>query len=388
MPHWLLPESIEDVLPDEAWRMELLRRCILDLFHVHGYQYVIPPMIEHVESLVTGIGHDLDLLTFKVVDQLSGRLLGIRSDITPQTARIDAHLLNQQGVTRLCYAGSVLRTQPSGTAHTREPLQIGAELFGHTAIESDIEIQQLLVKTLHVAGISNPHLDFSHVGIFRSLIRNIEISSEDEAGLLLALQAKDIGAIHELTTGVDDPIRQALKTLPTLYGNRDVIQAARNLLPPTHEIVTALNELEAVANGLSEQAVSVSFDLADLRGYQYHSGIVFAAYAEGYPGALAFGGRYDEVGEIFGRSRPATGFSMDIRAFVGKLSSPALNVGILAPALNEVSLQEKIKILRAAGEVVVSELPGHVGLRSELNCNRTLVKDGNEWNIVPIDFES
>lgn len=383
MRHWLLPEYIEDVLPAEARRIELLRRRLLDLFHVHGYRYVIPPMLEYVESLTTGVGHDLDLLTFKVVDQLSGRLMGVRSDITPQAARIDAHLLNQQGVTRLCYAGSVLRTQPGGTAQTREPLQLGAELFGHAGIESDLEVQLLLVQALQLAGIQKPHLDFSHVAIFRSLVSNAGVPAELESDMFVALQAKDGSSLAEMTKGLDAVTRQALLALPSLYGDALVLDEAEQQLPPSSEIKQALHDLRRVAQRLAEMDVAVSFDLAELRGYHYHSGMVFAAYAQGYAAALAQGGRYDEVGQSFGRSRPATGFSMDMRALIGVLAAAEPTKGIRAPYSDDSDLHRKMDELRARGEVVVVELPGHEAHRDELDCDRMLVKSDKGWEVVP-----
>ncbi|MCX7865475.1 MAG: ATP phosphoribosyltransferase regulatory subunit, partial [Novosphingobium sp.] len=341
MRRWLLPEYIEDVLPADARRIELVRRRLLDLFHSHGYQFVIPPLLEYVESLTTGVGHDLDLLTFKVVDQLSGRLMGVRSDITPQAARIDAHLLNQQGVTRLCYAGSVLRTQPGGTVQTRQPLQIGAELFGHVGIESDLEIQHLLVQALKLAGVEKPHLDFSHVAIFRELVTRAGIDHSLETDMFAALQAKDASALAEMTRGIDKATREALQALPALYGGVEVLQEAQRCLPQYAEIKQALQDLKRVAQALSDRDVVASFDLAELRGYHYHSGLVFAAYAEGHAGALALGGRYDEVGQAFGRSRPATGFSMDMRALIGLLPPAGVTGAILAPYGEDAALQRK-----------------------------------------------
>lgn len=385
MRHWLLPEYIEDVLPAEARHIELLRRRLLDLFHSHGYRFVIPPLLEYLESLTTGVGHDLDLLTFKVVDQLSGRLMGVRSDITPQAARIDAHLLNQQGVTRLCYAGSVLRTQPGGTAQTRQPLQLGAELFGHIGIESDLEIQRLLVQALKLAGIEKPHLDFSHVAIFRSLVVRAGIDAVLEAEMFSALQAKDASALAELTVALDVSTKQALRALPSLYGGVEVLQEAQQLLPQYAEIKQALQDLRRVSQGLAGMDIVVSFDLAELRGYHYHSGMVFAAYAEGYAGALAQGGRYDEVGQSFGRSRPATGFSMDMRALIGLQPAAETIKGILAPYSEDEELQSKIGTLRAAGEVVIVDLPGHETHRAELDCDRVLTKSKDGWKAVLIE---
>jgi len=317
MRNWLLPEYIEDVLPAEAARVESLRRKLLDLFAVHGYRYVIPPMLEYTESLITGAASDLDLATFKVVDQLTGRLMGVRADITPQTARIDAHMLNQQGVTRLCYAGTVLRTKPDGLAHTREPLQLGAEIYGHAGIESDIEVYGLAVKAMQALGLSGIHLDFSHVGIFESLVKNANIEPALENEIYTALQSKDKALVADLAANLDSVTRQALIDLTELYGDAKMLQKARQVLPKQQAIQIALNELQAIANAL--EGVDIGFDLSELRGYHYHSGVVFAAYAQGYTGPLVLGGRYDEVGKAFGRARPATGFSLDLRGVVQAL---------------------------------------------------------------------
>lgn len=385
MRNWLLPEYIEDVLPAEAARMEQIRRKLLDLFRVHGYQLVIPPMLEYLESLASGAGHDLDLATFKVVDQLTGRLMGVRADITPQAARIDAHLLNQQGVTRLCYAGSVLRTRPDGLAQTREPLQVGAELFGHEGVESDIEIQRLMVHALQSAGVTALQIDFSHVGIFRSLVRHGGISAELEQRLQLALQSKDKTDISLLVDGLDAPIRQALLALTDLNGTTAVLQQAQAVLPPYDEIRLALQELQQAAQRLSDLDVQLSFDLAELRGYHYHSGMVFAAYAQGYAGPLAQGGRYDEVGSAFGRARPATGFSLDLRGLATALPPAQNGRVILAPYSEDGELKAAMSALRDAGEVVVVELPGHEAHRAELGCDRQLVRQGGGWTVVPLE---
>ena len=295
MRNWLLPEYIEDVLPAEAARIEFLRRTLLDLFKAHGYQYVIPPMLEYMESLITGVGHDLDLATFKVVDQLTGRLMGVRADMTPQVARIDAHLLNHQGITRLCYAGSVLRTKPDGLALTREPLQVGAELYGHAGVASDIEIQRLLIKALQAVGVNQLHIDFSHVNIFGSLIEASAIPAQLEQDLYVALQSKDQSSLTALTQHLDKTTREALLHLTELNGNQAILLKASKLLPAIPAIQEALASLTQVSSALSDLDVTVSFDLSELRGYHYHSGIVFAAYAQGYKGPLALGGRYDEV---------------------------------------------------------------------------------------------
>ena len=368
MRNWLLPEYIEDVLPAEAAQIEHLRRSLLDLFEVHGYQFVIPPMMEYLESLITGVGHDLDLATFKVVDQLTGRLMGVRADITPQAARIDAHMLNNQGVTRLCYAGSVLRTNPDGLAQTRQPMQLGAELFGHAGVESDIEIQRLMIKTLQVSGIKALQIDFNHVGIFDALMKNIDPVFEKQ--LYQALQSKDQTEVKALTKDFDAVTRDALCALTELNGDVVVLAEAAKRLPKTPAITKALAELLQVSNQLKDLDVGVSFDLAELRGYHYHSGMVFAAYAQGCPGPLALGGRYDEVGQAFGRARPAAGFSLDLRGLVKALPRSNLKQCILAPYGNDDSLIKKIDELRKSGEKVVQELPGHEAYVDELNFNR------------------
>lgn len=390
MRNWLLPEYIEDVLPAEAARIEILRRTLLDLFKVHGYQYVIPPMLEYMESLITGVGHDLGLSTFKVVDQLTGRLMGVRADMTPQAARIDAHLLNHQGVTRLCYAGSVLRTKPDGLAQTREPLQLGAELYGHAGLVSDIEIQRLLIKALHAIGISNVHMDFSHVNVFGSLIEASKIAPQLEQELYAALQSKDQSAVASLARHLDKVTCAALISLTELNGDKTILTKAAKLLPAMPTIQEALASLTQVATALQDLDVTVSFDLSELRGYHYHSGIVFAAYAQGYKGPLALGGRYDEVGQAFGRARPATGFSLDLRGVVTALPPAVASMAIFAPAhdnplAEDKVLSAKVDALRAEGHVVVQELAGFEANMSELNCDRKLVHYNSGWHVVAID---
>lgn len=384
MRHWLLPEYIEDVLPADAARLEAARRRLLDLFRAHGFDLVIPPMLEYLESLNTGAGHDLDLATFKVVDLLSGRLMGVRADITPQAARMDAHLLNRQGVTRLCYAGSVLRTRPDGLAQTREPLQIGAELFGHAGIESDHEIQQLLVNALQSVGVERLLIDLSHVGIFRGLIARAGVDQEREQELLQALQYKDKASLTALAAPLPRELRAGLLALIELNGGVEVLDAAPKRLPASPEILQALRELSASAAKLTRAGAEVTLDLAELRGYRYHSGLVFAAYAPGCAAPLALGGRYDEVGSAFGRARPATGFSLDLRGLIALLPAQALPAGILAPCLEDDALQRVIAQLRAEGEMVVLELPGHEAYRAELGCDRALVQGAQGWELVPL----
>ncbi len=380
MRAWLLPEYIEDILPAEARGIECLRREILDLFAVHGYRLVMPPLLEYVESLLTGTGHDLDLQTFKLVDQLSGRLLGVRADITPQVARIDAHLLNYSGVTRLCYAGSVLRTVPSGMNRTREPLQIGAEIYGHRGVETDIEIQRLMMKALAIAGVGGAYLDLGHVAVFRSLIKRAAVAAELESELFRAMQAKDVPGVRSLSRRLDSRTRDALGVLPELYGGTEVLRLAQRRLPAYAEIRAALQTLKALSEGLRDVARIRCFDLAELRGYHYHSGAVFAAYADGWPNALALGGRYDEVGKAFGRARPATGFSMDLRELASASPSGAMKAGILAPYLpRNAALRRRIETLRARGETVIEDLPGHTGARSELGCDRKLARRAGKW---------
>lgn len=384
MRNWLLPEYIEDVLPAEAAQIEALRRTILDLFKVHGYKYVIPPMLEYMESLITGVGHDLDIATFKVVDQLTGRLMGLRADMTPQAARIDAHLLNQQGVTRLCYAGSVLRTKPDGLAQTREPLQVGAELYGHAGVESDIEIQSLLINALQAMGIKEVHMDFSHVAVFGSLINSSQIAPQLEQALYAALQSKDQAAVASLAQGLDKVTREALINLTTLNGDKTILAKAAKMLPSSPEIQKALADLATVADALTQLNVNVSFDLSELRGYHYHSGIVFSAYAQGYKGPLALGGRYDEVGLTFGRARPATGFSLDLRGVVTALPTIEATPAIFAIADAEPTLAVKIASLRAEGHVVVQAFPGEDVNLEELNCDRELSHFNSGWHVVAI----
>ncbi|MSQ49341.1 MAG: ATP phosphoribosyltransferase regulatory subunit [Betaproteobacteria bacterium] len=308
---WLLPEHIEDILPEEAMRIELLRRGILDLFFKKKYELVMPPLVEFTDSLLTGTGHDLDLRTFKLVDQLSGRMLGVRADITPQVARIDAHLLNRKDVTRLCYCGSVLHARPAGPAATREPIQIGAEIFGHAGIRSDLEIQGLLCQALAFAGVKGARMDVGHVAVFRSLVRAAGIGAELEGDLFEALQKKDLSALVGLTKKLDAKTRAALLLLPGLYGDAAILEVAEKKLPKLPELKKALTTLRALAKACP---IPVSFDLAELRGYHYHSGVVFDAYCDGVAGTVARGGRYDEVGKAFGRPRAATGFSIELRS--------------------------------------------------------------------------
>jgi ATP phosphoribosyltransferase regulatory subunit len=366
MRRWLLPEHIEDVLPAEARAMERLRRAILDLFETHGYELVAPPLLEYVESLLSGTGRDLDLATFKLVDQLSGRMMGVRADHTPQVARIDAHLLNRQGVTRLCYCGSVLHTVPEGMTKMREPIQIGAELYGHAGLEADVEIARLMIEALRRAGIERIHIDLGHPAIYRTLAAGEEGERAEE--LFNAVQQKDALAAGKLAV------------LTTLNGGIEVLERARRELPAS--VKPALADLEKLARACASPGVDISVDLAELGGFNYESGLVFAAFTPGSPDAIARGGRYDEVGKSFGRARPATGFTMDLRQLTALAPGNGERRAILAPPGEERELREAIAQLRAKGEVVVVELPGHEGAREESGCDRKLEKKDGKWRVT------
>ncbi len=377
---WLLPEYVEDILPHYARAGELLRRRLLDLFDAHGYDLVAPPLVEYLESLLTGAARDLDLKTFKVVDGLSGRMLGVRADMTPQVARIDAHLINHQGPTRLCYAGPVLRTKPAGLG-SREPFQVGAELFGHAGIEADLEIQGLLLAALRVAGVPAPRLSLGHAGLFRALAEGAGLGSDQATALFAALRDKDVPEVEALTAGFAEPWQAAFRALPNLYGGPEALARVRSVLPDLPAIRQALDDLvRLLAAG---EGADLAVDLADLRGDGYHNGVMFAAYAGGQSSAVALGGRYDGAGAVFGRARAATGFSLDLRQILDCLPEPAARGGILAPLSDEAGLAVAIDKLRAAGERVVAALPGHDTHLAELGCDRALVKQGADWVVKP-----
>lgn len=377
MPNWLLPENIADVLPSEARKIEELRRKLLDRFRSYGYELVMPPMLEYLESLLTGAGQDMDLRIFKLVDQLSGRTMGVRADMTTQVARIDAHLLNRRSVTRLCYAGSVLHTRPSGLHATREPLQIGAEIYGHAGLEADAEIQELVLASLKLAGITKVRLDLCHVGVLRAIIAEDELARKCDAELFGLLQAKDVPGLQKLTAGFQPVTREALLALPSLYGDASIIAQAREVLPKMPGVTRALDELDLLIRQVGNADVTV--DLADLRGYHYHSGVMFAAYVPGLPNAVARGGRYDHVGEAFGRARPATGFSLDLRELARLLPVAERKSAIRAPWGTEPALRQKINELREAGQVVIQTLPGHENEQDEFDCDRAVVFDNGNW---------
>jgi ATP phosphoribosyltransferase regulatory subunit len=373
---WLLPEHIEDVLPAEARAIVRLRRAILDLFEAHGYELVAPPLLEYVDSLLSGIGRDLDLATFKLVDQLSGRMMGVRADHTPQVARIDAHLLNRQGVTRLCYCGSVLHTKPAGMTKMREPIQIGAELYGHAGLEADAEILGLMVAALTRAGIERLHIDLGHPGIYRAMQAAGSRQQAADEELFNAVQRKDGPAAKELGG-------EPFEMLTTLNGpSRETIEAGRKSLPRLPAIMTALNSLERLATLVASPGVEISVDLAELGGFNYESGLVFAAFAPGSPDAIARGGRYDEVGATFGRARPATGFTMDLRQLAALAPRPQRGERIVAPALDDASLRDAVAKLREAGNVVVVEMPGTEKHRDELECERRLEMKDGKWRVT------
>jgi ATP phosphoribosyltransferase regulatory subunit len=378
MPTWLLPENIADVLPSEARKIEELRRLMLDTFRTYGYELVMPPMLEYVESLLAGAGQDTDSKTFKLVDSMSGRLLGLRADMTTQVARIDAHLLNRDSVTRLCYAGTVLHTRPSGLHATREQLQIGAEIYGHAGLEADAEIQELALASLALAGFDQPRLDLSHAGVLRAILAEDPAAKRDEQLLHGLLKAKDVPGIAEASQHYASATRAALMALPNLYGDVDVLARARELLPALPGVTRALAELAALAASTIGRA-RIAIDLADLRGYQYESGAMFALYVPGLPNAVARGGRYDHVGEAFGRARPATGFSLDLRELARLLPTAERKHAIRAPWGNAPELREKIAELRKGGEVVIQSMPGHESVQDEFECDRVLVLEQGNW---------
>jgi ATP phosphoribosyltransferase regulatory subunit len=383
---WVLPDHIQDALPSDAHQLETLRRRLLDAFRSSGYQLVMPPLLEYLDSLTTGAGRDLALRTFTLVDQLSGRTMGVRADMTPQVTRIDAHLLNRQGVSRLCYCGSVLHTLPSTLTATREPLQLGAEVYGHAGIEADVEILRLLAEVLRLAEVPASRIDIGHVGIFHALAARAGLVPGREEELFGLLQAKDLPELRRVLADVAEPVRGALLALPELYGGPEVLDEAAERLPQDAEITALLDELRRLAASLAD--LPVSFDLSDLRGYHYHSGVVFAAYGADSPAALALGGRYDRVGEAYGRARPAVGFSLDLRELVWRLPRASAMAGaVLAPLVEDAALAEEVALLRARGDIVVTALPGHEGTWNEAGCDRQLVKRGDRWAIVPLQGE-
>ena len=381
---WLLPEHIADVLPAQARRIEDLRRDLLDGARSYGFELVMPPLLEHIESLLSGTGRELDLKTFKLIDQLSGRTIGVRADTTPQVARIDAHLLNRQGVARLCYCGPVLHTRPAGLHVTREPLQFGAEIYGHRGLEADLEIQELALDLLQRAGANQLTLDMGDARIVRALLAGSGLPAPAVAALYAALAAKDQPTVAELTASLPEPSRSGLLALLRLYGGEEVLAAARTQLPALPLITAALDDLQWLTQHLKQAhaGVRIGFDLADLGGYDYYSGARFAVYAAGSSDAVARGGRYDEVGAVFGRTRPAVGFSLiDLKELVLIAPPRAMRAAIRAPWGEDASLRAAIRQLREQGESVVCILPGHEHEGQEFDCDRELVAQAGQWQV-------
>ncbi len=384
---WLLPDGIEEILPEDAKHLESLRRKILDMFACWGYELVIPPFIDYLDSLLTGSGHDLELQTFKLTDQISGEMLGVRADMTPQVARIDAHNLHHEWPTRLCYAGTILHTRGDPLEKTRSPMQIGAELYGHAGKESDIEVIRLMLEMLAMAGLQDVHLDLGHVGIYRALSQQAGLSEAQEAALFDVLQRKARPELQEMMADldIDSPLKALFLQLPKLNGGRDVLGKAREALAGANDQVKqALADLEAVAEKLTIcfPALPISFDLSELRGYHYHTGVVFAAFVPSVGREIARGGRYDNIGAIFGRARPATGFSADLKVLsaLSKASyQTELHTLIFAPCVDDVELKQKIRDLRAQGQAVVQQLPGQTGNAEQLGCTSILEKDNQSW---------
>ena len=384
MNRWLLPEDIADVLPAEARKVETLRRSILDLYQSYGYELVAPPILEFLDSLLTGTGSDLNLQTFKLVDQLSGRTLGLRADMTPQVARIDAHLLNRKGVTRLCYAGSVAHARTPVGSSAREELQLGAEIYGCATWEADFEAVSLLLQTLRMAGLNKVYLDLSHAGVLEGILDGQGLERGDVEMLYSLLQSKDRSRLAIWTKCLPTKSAEALMALTELNGScAQVLASAKKSLPKHALIDEALAQLEKLvtATAALPGELELSIDLSDLRGYQYHSGVMFAAYVDKLPQPIARGGRYDHVGEAFGRSRPATGFSMDLLTLSNLAPLAKRRSAILAPWIMDSDLASKIAELRSAGEVVIQAMNADVIETAEYCLDRELVKQGDSWAV-------
>ncbi|MEK0360987.1 ATP phosphoribosyltransferase regulatory subunit [Pseudomonas sp. CBC3] len=387
---WLLPDGIEEVLPPDAARIETARRRVLDLFQCWGYELVITPHVEFLESLLTGAGQDLDLKTFKVIDPLSGRQMGLRADITPQVARVDAHTLRREGPSRLCYAGSVLHAKPQALATSRSPIQLGAELYGDSSISSDLEVISLMLETLGLASVPDLHMDLGHVGIYRGLARAAGLSGDAEQCLFDALQRKAMDEIAALTANVEPSLASMLRALARLCGGRETLDAAKVVLAGAPSAVReALDGLIQIAEQLAVRYPNLPlyFDLGELRGYHYHTGVVFAVFVPGVGQSIAQGGRYDDIGADFGRARPATGFSTDLKTLVSlgnaELASPA--VGIWAPYDTDPGLWKSVCRLREQGERVVQALDGQQGDAAlSVGCDRQLVLQEGSWTVTPL----
>jgi ATP phosphoribosyltransferase regulatory subunit len=382
--HWQLPDGVEEILPAQAECVERLRRTLLDLYRGWGYRLVIPPLVEFTESLLVGLGEDLDLLTFKLTDQLSGRTLGIRADITPQVARIDAHSLAEEGVTRLCYAGSTLHTRPKSLLASRSPIQLGAELYGDDSPGADIEIVRLMLATLETAGLTGITLDLGHVGIYEAVLMKAGLSGEQEKTVFDALQRKSVPDLQLALEEVDPDVASPIIALVDLHGDQSVLEDASRIFADTvPEALVGVNALQEIAGDLRRELpdLDIYFDLAELRGYHYHTGLVFAAYVTGNGQALANGGRYNDVGAVFGRARPATGFNVDLKALVVHAPATAEAGAISMPDADEESLERLVSELRAAGEIVINRLSGAPDPR----CDREIVEAGGEWQVRPLE---
>ena len=382
--HWQLPDGVEEVLPGQAESVEHLRRTLLDLYRSWGYRLVIPPLMEFTESLLVGLGEDLDLLTFKLTDQLSGRTLGIRADITPQVARIDAHSLAEEGVTRLCYAGSTLHTRPKSLLASRSPIQVGAELYGDDSLGADVEIVRLMLATLAAAGLTGITLDLGHVGIYEAVLAMAGLSGEQEKTVFDALQRKSVPDLRLALAGVEPGNAALIIALVDLHGDETVLSDARALFAnAVPNALVAVGALQDVACDIRRQLpdLDIYFDLAELRGYHYHTGLVFAAYVAGCGQALANGGRYNDVGAVFGRARPATGFATDLKALMTMLPIPGAGEGAISmPDAADPALDAQVRGLRAAGEVVINCLSGAPDPR----CDRQLVEVNGQWLVTPL----
>ncbi len=378
---WLLPEHIADVLPAQARRVEDLRRALLDRARGYGFELVMPPLLEHLESLLTGTGRELDLKTFKLVDQLSGRMLGLRADTTPQAARIDAHLLNREGVTRLCYCGPVLHTRPAGLAATREPLQFGAEIFGHAGLEADLEAAELALDCLQAAQVGELVIDLADARVLRGVLAGVPLDAAQLQDIVQALSDKDAPTLETLTCSIPAEARSSLRALLRLYGGDEVLTVARRELPPRALVREALDHLQWLANHLRSAfpALKLGYDLSDMSGYAYYSGSRFAVYGAGSSDALARGGRYDEVGAVFGRNRPAVGFSLDLKALAELALPSAAPRAVRAPWGEDPALRAAVRALREAGVTVIAMLPGHELEAQAFDCDRELMLEGGRW---------
>ncbi|PIT50005.1 ATP phosphoribosyltransferase regulatory subunit [Snodgrassella alvi] len=383
MQSWQLPEYIADILPSTARQLESAKEQLLALYRVYGYELVSPPLLEYSQSLLTHIDEGLSLKTIRVVDQLSGRQLGLRADITPQVARIDAHLLSaNSGVNRLCYAGSVLHARPDGFLSTREPLQIGAELYGHACIEADIELIDLMLKSLAIVNVPEPTLSLGHIGIFHTLARAAKLETQQAASLLQLMQAKDVAAVQQYVQQWQLPEQwiNAFVALPTLYGTQKVLQTAKASLPDLPEIHQALQQLQQICTTFTNYNIFI--DLSELRVDNYHTGLLFAAYSENWPDALARGGRYDGLGKYFGRSRPASGFSFDLRDLIGHLPPVEKLRGIKVSVHDATAAKNEIEQLRSAGECVIIDYTPECN--NVKGCDRQLIWQNQQWQLIPL----